>query len=87
MKFSRKATAEDFIRENSEWERLLPSEVVSEVATRNDGANRFKGVGIAAYRRHTYCGIEQAKQVIAEYISFLSALEDFSNGKDVFVQY
>ena len=84
MIFSRKATIEDFNSENERWEEILHKDV-RDAIHKNRNIRQYPG--LIEYRKRTYCGIEEAKRVITKYMSFIEAWEDFSNGKDVYVQY
>lgn len=84
MIFSRKATMEDFNSENERWEKILHKDV-RDAVHKNRNIRQYPG--LMEYRKRTYCGVEEGKEVIANYISFLDAWEDWANDKDVFVQY
>lgn len=81
MIFSRKATIEDFHTENINWDSILHPEVKQMIRQ----GNKLKAANY--YRNYYGCGIEEAKRVINSYIGFREAWDDFSNNKDVFVQY
>lgn len=82
MKFSRKATYKDFENEIEEWSAILHKDIRDEIL---NSTYRYRGV--TKYRNLYCCGIEEAKRVVGRYISFLAALNDFQDGKDVYVEY
>lgn len=82
--FSRKATIEDFNKENKRWEEILPKDVRDAV---HNNRNIKHYPGLNEYRKRKYCGIEEAKRVVTSYMSFIEAWEDFARGEDVYVQY
>ncbi|WP_211750096.1 hypothetical protein [Paenibacillus sp. Marseille-Q4541] len=81
MIFSRKATIEDFHKENINWDSILRPELKQMIHQ----GNKLQAANY--YRKYNGCGIQEAKRVINSYMNFQKAWDDFGDTKDVFVQY
>ncbi|OPH61844.1 hypothetical protein BC351_00970 [Paenibacillus ferrarius] len=80
MKFSRKATSDDFEKETQKW--VLQLSLETREALRNgDHGTRYR------IKKEFQCSIQEAAVIQKDYLAYWSALKDFSEGKEVFVEY
>ncbi len=80
LRFSRKATYEDFDKVTEKWVMALSHE------TREALKNGALG-SRARIKKDLQCSIQEAAEVQKDYLAYWGALQDFVNGKDVFVDY
>lgn len=64
MKFSRRATSEDFIGANEKWRELLHPSILDEYHNGN------KAKAVLTHRSYHACGVQVSKDVIDRYSSF-----------------